>query len=257
MRLQGKTAIVTGSGRGLGRAVALLFAQEGAGIVVASKEPEEVESTVKTITDAGGRAVGLAVDVADPQSADKAVELAEKQYGSVDILVNNAGIDYATPFLTTPQEAAKAIMQVNFYGAAYFARACARSMVARGQGGRIINITSINGFLGANNSTAYNASKGALEQLTRCLAVELAPHNILVNAVAPGFMATAMAIVDGVDTHQTPEFLEVYVKRRRIPLARPCQPEEVAQAVLFLALPENSYVTGHTIVVDGGVSITY
>lgn len=257
MRLQGKTALVTGAGRGLGRAVARLLVQEGAAVVVATKEPEEAEAAEAELRALGGQAVALAVDVAREESARQAVAAAETRYGPIDILVNNAAIFYPTDFLTAPQEEWDPAMQVNFYGALHCARACARSMVAGGRGGRIVNISSVNGFLGADRSTPYNTAKGALDQLTRCLAVELAPHNILVNGVAPGFMETRMAIVDGVNEHETAEFQEFYVKRRRIPLARPAMPEEVAQAVLFLVLPENTYITGQTLVVDGGLSITF
>jgi NAD(P)-dependent dehydrogenase (short-subunit alcohol dehydrogenase family) len=130
-------------------------------------------------------------------------------------------------------------------------------MAARGEGGRIVNVSSVNGFLGLNRASHYNSAKGALDQLTRTLAVELAPHGILVNGVAPGFVETPMAVMDGVNYHQTEEFQEFYVRRRRIPLARQCEPEEVAEAVAFLASPRNTYITGHTIVVDGGLSITF
>lgn len=257
MRLQGKTAIITGAGRGLGRATALLFAREGAAIVVATKEADEAERTAADIKNAGGQAFALAADVAQEESARQAVAAAQERFGGVDILVNNAAIFQSVDFLKASQAEWEPAMQVNFFGALYFARACARCMAEQGRGGRIINISSVNAFLGADQSTPYNTAKGAVDQLTRCLAVELAPHNILVNGVAPGFMETQMAIVDGVNEHETPQFQEFYVKRRRIPLARQCEPEEVAQAVLFLALPENTYMTGHTIVVDGGLTITF
>jgi len=257
MRLEGKTAIITGAGRGLGRATALLFAGEGAAVVVASLEPEEVSRTVGEICGSGGRAEGIALDVAREESARRAVDLAEERFGGVDILVNNAAVCYPLDFLAGTQEQWDPAMRVNFYGSLFFARECARSMVRHGRGGRIVNISSVNGFLGMPNSTQYNCAKGALDQLTRCLAVDLAPHGILVNGVAPGFMETRMAVVNGVNEHETPDFQEFYVKRRKIPLARPCDPEEVAQAVLFLASPQNTYVTGHTLVVDGGLSITF
>ena len=125
------------------------------------------------------------------------------------------------------------------------------------QGGRIVNVSSVNAFLGAAQSSHYNTAKGAVDQLTRCLAVEWAPHGILVNGVAPGFVETAMAVVDGVNEHETPDFQAFYVQRRRIPLARPAQPEEIAAAVLFLASDRCTYITGHTIVVDGGLSVTF
>ncbi len=130
-------------------------------------------------------------------------------------------------------------------------------MVRQGRGGRIVNVSSIMGQRGSEHSTPYSIAKAAIDHLTRCLAVELAPHNILVNGVAPGYMATQMSIVDGVSSHERPEFKEIYVKQRRIPLARAGQPEEVAQAVLFLTLPENSYMTGQILVVDGGMTLRF
>jgi NAD(P)-dependent dehydrogenase (short-subunit alcohol dehydrogenase family) len=257
MRLQGKVAIVTGAGRGLGRASALLLAEEGASVVVASLEPDEVEKTAADIRQAGGQAAGIPVDIAQEAQAHQAVELAQNQFGRLDILVNNAGVYDEVDFLTAPQAEWDRVMRVNFYGSLFFARAAARAMAAQGEGGRIVNVSSVMAFTGSDHSTSYSIAKGAIDQLTRCLAVELAPHNILVNGVAPGFMHTQMAVQNGVDTHTTPEFLENYVKRRRIPLARGCEPEEVAQAVLFLTLPANSYMTGQVLVVDGGLTITF
>ncbi len=257
MRLQGKTALVTGAGRGLGRAVALLLAGEGAAIGVASLEPQEVERTVAEIEAAGGQALGIPVDVSQEAQAQQAVEAVEQRFGGLDILVNNAGIYAEIDFLTAPQAEWDAVMRVNFYGCLYFARASARAMVRRGQGGRIVNVSSIMGRRGSDHSTSYSIAKSAIDQLTRCLAVELAPHGILVNGVAPGYMDTQMSFVNGVKSHDRPEFQENYVRQRRIPLARACQPEEVAQAVLFLTLPENSYVTGQILAVDGGLTLRF
>jgi NAD(P)-dependent dehydrogenase (short-subunit alcohol dehydrogenase family) len=146
---------------------------------------------------------------------------------------------------------------VMYHGAFHCSQAAARAMVGRGAGGRIINISSVNAFLGAPLSSHYNTAKGAIDQLTRCLAVELAPHGILVNGVAPGFVETPMAVVNGVNEHETPEFQAFYVQRRRIPLARPAEPGEIAEAVAFLASARCTYITGHTIVVDGGLTATF
>ncbi|MCB0049486.1 MAG: SDR family oxidoreductase, partial [Caldilinea sp.] len=148
-------------------------------------------------------------------------------------------------------------VDVIFYGAVHCSRAAGKVMVAQGQGGRIVNVSSVNAFLGMAQSSHYNTAKGAVDQLTRCLAVEWAPHGILANGVAPGFVDTPMSIVDGVNELETPDFQEIYVRRRRIPLARAAQPEEIAEVVRFLASDRCSYMTGHTIVVDGGLSITF
>ena len=131
------------------------------------------------------------------------------------------------------------------------------SMVDRSSGGRIVNVSSINAFLGLLQSSHYNTAKGAVDQLTRCLAVEWAPYGILVNGVAPGYVDTPMSIVDGVNELETEEFQEIYVRRRRIPLARAAQPQEIAEVVAFLASDRCTYMTGHTIVVDGGLTVTF
>ena len=179
------------------------------------------------------------------------------RFGRLDILVNNAGIFYTADALTTPFDAWQKAFDVIFYGALHCSRAAGQVMVAQGQGGRIVNISSVNGFLGMAQSSHYNTAKGAVDQLTRCLAVEWAPHGILVNGVAPGFVETPMAVVDGVNEHTTPDFQEFYVRRRRIPLARTAQPEEIAEVVRFLASDRCTYITGHTLVVDGGLSVTF
>jgi NAD(P)-dependent dehydrogenase (short-subunit alcohol dehydrogenase family) len=130
-------------------------------------------------------------------------------------------------------------------------------MVAAGEGGAIVNVSSIHGTRAEPGGTSYAVAKGALDQLTRALAVELAPHRIRVNGIAPGFVETAMAITDGVSEHETEWFREIYVGRRKIPLARPAAPEEVAAAICFLASDDASYITGQILGVDGGLSVTF
>jgi NAD(P)-dependent dehydrogenase (short-subunit alcohol dehydrogenase family) len=250
-----QTAIVTGAGSGIGRACAHQLAAKGHAIVVADINEAAARSVVAEIVQAGGRATALQADVR--HDAQHMVDAAVQTYGALHILVNNAGIFYPADFLTTPFEDWHRAVDVMFYGATKCSRAAAQQMVAQGGGGQIVNISSVNAFLGAPLSSHYNTAKGAIDQLTRCLAVELAPHRILVNGVAPGFVETPMAVVDGVNEHSTQDFKQFYVQRRRIPLARPAEPDEIATVVTFLAEGTATYLTGHTIVVDGGLTVTF
>lgn len=253
--LEGKVALITGAASGIGRATALTLARDGAALVVADIDASGGAETVATIADAGGRAHFVLADVT--RDAERMVEAVVQEFGRLDILVNNAGIFYTADLLDIAFDEWKRAVDVMYFGTFRCSQAAARQMVRQGEGGRIVNISSVNAFLGMPQSSHYNSAKGAIDQLTRCLAVELAPHGILVNGVAPGFVETPMAIVNGVNEHETPEFQEFYVRRRRIPLARPALPAEIAEAVAFLVSPHCTYITGHTLVVDGGLSITF
>jgi NAD(P)-dependent dehydrogenase (short-subunit alcohol dehydrogenase family) len=255
MLLEGKVAVVTGAARGIGRATAEALVRDGAAVVIADLAESHGLETAAEINAAGGRAVFVATDIT--RQAHEMVEGTLDHFGRLDILVNNAGIFYPSDFLTTEFDAWRRAVDVMYFGTFRSSQAAAQAMVAQGRGGRIVNISSVNGFLALAQSSHYNSAKGAVDQLTRCLAVELAPHRILVNGVAPGFVNTAMAVVDGINEHETAEFQEFYVGRRRIPLARPAEPAEVAEAVSFLCSPRCAYITGHTIVVDGGLTITF
>jgi len=250
-----QVAVITGAGSGIGRATAHELAQRGHRIVVADINAGAAEAVVTEITQLGGHAVAIGADVC--VDAEAMVAQAISAYGGIDILVNNAGIFYPADFLTTPFTEWQKAVDVMYFGAVHCSQAAARAMVAQGHGGQIVNVSSVNAFLGAPLSSHYNTAKGAIDQLTRCLAVELAPHGILVNGVAPGFVETPMAIVDGVNEHSTAEFQQFYVQRRRIPLARPADPSEIAVVIAFLAEGSATYLTGHTIVVDGGLSVTF
>ncbi len=250
-----QVALITGAGSGIGRATAHELAQRGHRIVVADINAGAAEVVVNEITQLGGQAVAIGADVC--RDADTMVAKALSAFGVIDILVNNAGIFYPADFLTTPFAEWQKAVDVMYFGAVHCSQAAARAMVAQGHGGQIVNVSSVNAFLGAPLSSHYNTAKGAIDQLTRCLAVELAPHGILVNGVAPGFVETPMAIIDGVSEHSTAEFQQFYVQRRRIPLARPAEPSEIAVVIAFLAEGSATYLTGHTIVVDGGLSVTF
>lgn len=248
-------AIVTGAGSGIGRATAKLLASRGIHVLVTDINAEAAARVSDEIQHASGNALALQVDVRS--DASHMVSYAVEHLGGVDILVNNAGVFYPADFLTTSFADWYRAVEVMYHGAFHCSQAAAQQMVAQGGGGQIVNVSSVNAFLGAPASSHYNTAKGAIDQLTRCLAVELAPHGILVNGVAPGFVETPMAVVNGVNEHSTAEFQEFYVKRRRIPLARPAEPEEIAHVIAFLADGAATYVTGHTIVVDGGMTVTF
>jgi len=253
--LSNKVALVTGAARGIGRSVAEVLLREGAAVMIADLPTSDGAAAADDLSGAGGQAAFVAADVT--QDADAMVTATVERFGRLDILVNNAGIFYTADALTTSFDAWQRAVDVIYHGAFLCSQAAGRIMVEQGQGGRIVNISSVNAFLGMAYSSHYNTAKGAVDQLTRCLAVEWAPHGILVNSVAPGFVETSMAIVDGVNEHETPDFQEFYVRRRRIPLARPAEPAEIAEVVGFLASPRCTYITGQSIVVDGGLSITF
>jgi NAD(P)-dependent dehydrogenase (short-subunit alcohol dehydrogenase family) len=253
--LNGKVALVTGAARGIGRAVAAALVREGAAVLLADLPGSDGAATAQALAAGGGQAAFFAADVT--QDAEHMAAAAVAHFGRLDILVNNAGVFYNADALATPIDDWRKAFDVIFYGSLHCCRAAGRIMIERGEGGRIVNISSVNAFLGMAQSSHYNTAKGAVDQLTRCLAVEWAPHGILVNSVAPGYVDTVMSIVDGVNELDTPDFQEFYVRRRKIPLARAAQPEEIAEAVLFLAAPRCTYITGHSLVVDGGLSITF
>ena len=255
MLLEGKVAIVTGGARGIGRATAEALVRDGAAVILADLPGSAGAETAAQIAAEGGAAAFVATDITE--QAQVMVERTLERFGRLDILVNNAGIFYPSDFLTAEFDEWHRAVEVMYHGTFRCSQAAARVMVDQGAGGRIINISSINGFLALPQSSHYNSAKGAIDQLTRCLAVELAPHGILVNGVAPGFVNTPMAVVDGINEHETPDFQEFYVCRRRIPLARPAEAREIAEAVAFLASPRCTYITGQTLIVDGGLSITF
>ncbi len=258
MRLRGKTAIITGSGSGIGRATAELFASEGARVIVNDKNAASAQEVVAGIRARGGEAEAVIGDIAKPETAELLVSATlVKNAGGIDILVNNAALFVSHDFVHDSFEQWQRVVETNLFGAVRCSKAAAARMIQAGRPGRIVNVSSVHAFLAENRSSHYDVAKGGLDQLTRALAVELAPHDILVNGVAPGFVDTPMSLVNGVNELETETFREIYIKRRRIPLARPAQPEEIARVILFLAGPENSYITGETIVVDGGLSVTF
>jgi NAD(P)-dependent dehydrogenase (short-subunit alcohol dehydrogenase family) len=247
-RLAGKVAIVTGATEGIGRAIAGAFVREGARVVVvARREGPGAELVAELGPEVASFVPG---DVADPDTADRAVGEALERFGALDVLVNNAGLDLSgVPLFETTREQAREIVEVNLFGSFWLLLACGRVMAERG-GGSIVNLTSRLGLVGLPGSAWYGATKGALHALTRNAAVEWAPLGIRVNSVAPGLTETPM-IKTWVEAQDDPATFR-RSREESVPLGRFCTPEEVAAAVVYLASDESASVTGASISVDGG-----
>jgi NAD(P)-dependent dehydrogenase (short-subunit alcohol dehydrogenase family) len=253
MRLANRVAVVTGAGQGIGAAILRRLHAEGATVIGFDRTPDRLVPLCRSL---GPRSAYQIADLTDHPALERAVQRVSEAHGRIDILVNNAGILHYAAFCQTTLEQWRQILAVNHEGHVFLTQRVVRHMTAAGYG-RIVNIASTEALAVEPMVSAYAASKGAILAFTRSLAVELAPHGILANAVAPGCIHTPMSVINGVDETTTPEFLEWYVRRRKIPLARPGEPEEIANAVLFLCSEECSYITGHTLVVDGGLTITF
>ena len=245
-RLAGHVAFVTGGGSGIGRAVALRLAREGAAVAVADIVGETATETARCIEEAGGRSIALTVDVSSAGEVEDGVARATEALGLVDLLVNNAGIMGYRPFLYLTESDWDKTQAVNVKGVFLCSQAVAKRLVAAGRPGSIINISSITSEVAIEFQSHYAASKGAVRMLTRATALELAQHQITVNAVAPGVVETGMTS----ELLADPAVAEVTLPL--IPLGRAAQPEDVAGAVVFLGSDDARYITGTTLVVDGG-----
>ncbi|GIW89891.1 MAG: beta-ketoacyl-ACP reductase [Pirellulaceae bacterium] len=243
--LSEQVALVTGASQGIGRAVALELARNGARVACVARSVDKLAQTVDAIRQAGGTAEAFACDVRDRDSVEKTVEGVVALWQRLDILVNNAGVTRDTLLPRMTDEEWDEVIQTNLRGAFLFARAVSRHMM-RARYGRIINMTSVSGLIGNPGQTNYSASKAGLIGLTRSLSRELASRQITINAVAPGFIESDMTRALG------PALLEE--AKKRIPARRLGTPEDVAAAVLFLASPAAGYITGHVLVVDGGMT---
>jgi NAD(P)-dependent dehydrogenase (short-subunit alcohol dehydrogenase family) len=245
MRLAGKVAIVTGGGSGIGRATAELFAREGAKVVLADYKAGAGVKTVQGINAAGGEAIFVQVDVSDSAQVQRMVQIAVEVYGGIDILFNNAGVHLSGTVLDTTEEAWNRLMSVNLTGVYLCCKTVLPHMIQRG-GGCIVNVSSSTGAHDvAGNIAAYATSKGGVTLLTKAMAVDHAHHNVRVNAIAPGPTDTPM-----LRNAMTPEELEEFATT--FPMKRLGRPEELANAALFLASEEASFVTGAIMAVDGG-----
>ena len=241
----GKTVLVTGSPRGIGRAIAEEFAKHGANVVVSGTVEEKAKEVAEELTTKYGvKTLGVGMDVSNPESVEEAFKKINAAFGGVDILVNNAGITRDTLFLRMKLEDWEKVLKVNLTGTFLVTKQVIRYMTKK-RWGRIINITSVVGFTGNVGQVNYSTTKSGLIGFTKSLAKELAPRNVLVNAVAPGFIETDM-------TAQLKEEIKEEYKKQ-IPLGRFGKPEEVARVVLFLASPMSDYITGEVIHVNGGM----
>ncbi len=248
--LSGRTAIVTGAATGIGSAIAARFGQSGANVVVdyhTEKGRADAEKVIQAIRRGGGSGDLVRADVTREEDAERLVHAARERFGSLDILVNNAGIEESHPVVEMPLEVWERIIRINLTGSFLCARAAARAMIAGGHGGRIINISSVHEDLAMPNNAAYCASKGGMRLFMRTLALELAPHGITVNDIAPGAIATRI----NRDVRQDPKDREELL--HEIPLRRIGDPDEVAGLAAYLASRAASYVTGATYVIDGGL----
>jgi len=255
--LAGQVAIVTGAGQGLGRAVGLEMASEGATVALLERNRDTLEAVAAEIRGKGGDCREFPLDITDYDAYGKAVQEIIGAYGRIDALVNNAAISpsYRTILDDTLDDWRKTLA-VNLEAVYMGSKLVAPHMVER-KYGRIISIASVQGFAASGEVGAYNASKGGIIALTKSMAVELGQYNVLVNAVAPGFMRTPMSVINGVDETTTPEFTDWYIRRNRIPLRRTGFPEDVSGAVIFLASSYCRYMTGQLLVVDGGLMSTF
>jgi NAD(P)-dependent dehydrogenase (short-subunit alcohol dehydrogenase family) len=247
--LADRVAIVTGAGRGIGKAIALGLADAGADVVVGARTVSDIEATAGEITAKGRKALAVPTDVRQSDQVGNLVDKAVAQFGTIDILVNNAGGYFVAAAMELSEGGWDAIIRENLKSVFLCSKAAGKVMMERKKGA-IISIASVVGFRAYSSNPAYGAAKAAIVNLTKTLAVDLAPYNIRVNAVAPGFIATPGSL----------QLLEVDAGLKamvdRIPLGRLGKPEEVAQGVVYLASDASSYVTGETLLIDGGTSST-
>src|SRR5215469_11624498 len=249
-QLDSKVAIVTGSDSGIGRAIAIQFAQEGATVVVVYAHAQaKAQEVLQTIQKNNGKAIVIQTDVSQYQQAMGLVQQTVEQLGRLDILVNNAGMEIHNAFLEVTEQQFDRVISVDLKGAFFCAQAAAREMVRSNTAGRIINISSVHEDIAMPNNAPYCCSKGGIRMMTRTICLELAPYHITVNNIAPGAIRTPI----DKDVESNPQ--EMATLRKEIPLARMGQPEEIAKLAVFLASDAAAYVTGSTYVMDGGLSV--
>jgi glucose 1-dehydrogenase len=248
MSLHGKIAIVTGGNSGIGMAIVLELAKQGANIVIDYvAHPEATEALEKQVAALGDQAIGVQADVSKVADLQHLINAAVQQFGRVDIMVNNAGIETRTSVLNTTEQQYEHVLAINLKSAFFGTQLAAQQMIKQGGGGRIINISSVHEDWPMPGNTAYCLSKGGMRMLTRTAGVELAPHNILVVGVGPGAVATPINL----STMKDPALMKKLDSA--IPVGRMARPEEIATVVAFLAGDGASYITATTIFTDGGI----
>jgi NAD(P)-dependent dehydrogenase (short-subunit alcohol dehydrogenase family) len=246
--LSGQVALVTGTSRGLGQYFARALAKAGADLILTSRKRETLTDFEAEIRELGRRVVSLKLDVRNHGSIQSMAAEAEAAFGQVHILVNNAGCNVRKPALEVTWDDWNLVLDTNLRGSFFVAQAIARGMIARGYG-RIINIGSVTSVFGYAGLAPYGASRGGIRQLTMSLADDWSPHGVTVNCLAPGWFKTSQNRV----MYEDPEWVEYLVER--IPVKRPGMPEDLDGAIVFLASEASRYVTGQTLLVDGGISI--
>jgi NAD(P)-dependent dehydrogenase (short-subunit alcohol dehydrogenase family) len=246
--LTGKIALVTGASRGLGREFALTLARAGADVAITSRTDGALDGTRAAVEKLGRRCLPVVLDVRSPDSIQAAVEAVHAHFGRIDILVNNAGCNIRKPALDVTWDDWNAMLDTNLRGPFFVAQAVARQMVAQG-GGRIVNLGSVTSVAGYAGLGPYGASRGGIRQLTMSLAADWGPHSITVNCLAPGWFKTAQNAVMYEDAAWVAYLTD------RIPLRRPGATGDLDGALLFLASAASAYVTGQTLLVDGGISV--
>ena len=252
--LTGKGAIVTGGAMGIGQAIAYRLSEAGASVTIADLDLEAARETAEEIKTRGGTAQAIEADARSAEDAAKVAQETVDKFGSLEVLVNNAGIYPLLPVMRVEEELWDQVIDINLKGSFLYAKAAAEVMIQAGEGGKIINLASVDGLHPNGNATHYNASKGGVIMLTKALALELAPHRIRVNTVAPGSIETpgvqtwaAKAIANGLTREELGKSFY-----GRIPLGRQGKPDDIARAVLFLACDASDYMTGSLMLVDGG-----
>ena len=253
MKLKGQTALVTGGGRGIGRAIVLALAREGAQVAVLDIDRDAAEVVRREAERLGVKALALGVDLTRRAEVERGIAELLAQWGQLDVVVNNAGWDKMQPFLESDEATWDRIIAINYKALLYVCKAALPPMVARGAGGRVINIASDAGRVGSSNEAVYAGTKGAIIAFGKTLAREVARHRITVNTVCPGITETALLQGMRAESEKNARVIEAI--GRTIPLGRIGAPEDIAAAVAFLASPEAHYITGQTISVSGGLTM--
>lgn len=250
-RLTGKVALITGGGTGIGRAISLAFAREGAKVAVAGRRPEKLNEVVRKVQEAGGEAIGTVCDVAKAQDAERAVAQAERAFGRVNVLVNNAGALSASNIETVAEEDWDRLMATNLKGPFLMSRAVLKAM-RRAGGGAIVNVGSVLGLVAMKDRTAYCASKGGITMLTKAMALDHASDKVRVNCICPAIVETEL--IQNLFSASEEGRKAKEARLATLPLGRFGKPEDVAELAVFLASEESSWMTGAVLPLDGGLT---